>query len=75
MQCFKEKRIDYDSTLLKHLVHRPTLNPVDHQKTPPRVVLVSISFACFETIFSPEIGLSFRLGGLKLNWRGQFKVR
>ena len=68
MHYFKEKRIDYDSTLLIHLAHLPVLNPVDHQKTLPRVVLVSISFAYFETIFSPEIWAYFEIPDLR--WLG-----
>ena len=70
MHYFKEKRIDYDSMLLIHLVHLPVLNPIDHQKILPRVVLFSISFAYFETIFSPEICAYFEnpdLGWLELS--------
>ena len=73
MHYFKEKRIDYDSTLLIHLAHLPVLNPVDHQKTLPRVVLFSISFAYFETIFSPENWAYFAnpdLGWLGLSSKG-----
>ena len=68
MHYFKEKRIDYDSMLLIHLVHLPVLNPIDHQKILPRVVLVSISFAYFGTIFSPEIWAYFE--NLDLGWLG-----
>ena len=65
MQYFKEKRIDYDSTLMRRPVHRPALNPVDHQKIPLHVVLASISFSYFETIFLPKNWTHSKLG---LSW-------